>query len=92
MTVLPVGSDKNLCPNFFQHRFRNTMPTVTLRYTLPDEQGDFDAALAGGKALTALHEIDQRLRSLLKHGEPSGETGRLAQEIRDMIPGELLEL
>ena len=68
------------------------MPIATLRYNLPDEQGDFDAALAGRKALLALHEIDQRLRSLLKHGEPSMAEAELAKDVRAMIPAELLDL
>ncbi|MFN6189744.1 MAG: hypothetical protein ACK48S_02315 [Planctomycetia bacterium] len=68
------------------------MPVVTLRYTLPEEQGEFDAAINGRKAFLALWEIDQRLRSLLKHGEPSSETGQLAEEIRQMIPPEMLDI
>ena len=68
------------------------MPTVTIRYTLPDEQGDFDAARLGRAALTALWGIDQRCRSLLKHGEPSEAERRLAKEIRAMIPAECLEV
>jgi hypothetical protein len=31
------------------------------------------------------------LRSLLKHGEPTEEEQRLAEEIRAMIPYEMLE-
>lgn len=65
---------------------------ATLRFNLPDEQSDFDAALAGRKALSALWEIDQRLRSLVKHGEPSGDTSELAEQIRAMIPAELLDI
>lgn len=65
---------------------------ATLTFTLPDEQGDFDAALAGRKALLALCEIDQRLRSLLKHGEPSMAEAELAKDVRAMIPAELLDL
>lgn len=65
---------------------------ATLTFTLPDEQGEFDAALAGRKALDALHEIDQRLRSLLKHGEPSMAEAELAKDVRAMIPSELLDL
>ena len=65
---------------------------ATLTFTIPDEQGDFDAAINGRKALLALWEIDQRLRSLLKHGEPSDEMRRLAEELREMIPSELLDL
>jgi hypothetical protein len=61
------------------------MPIATLRYTLPDEQADYDAARLGRQMVATIWEIDQRLRSLLKHGEPSGETGQLAEEIRQMI-------
>lgn len=64
---------------------------ATLEFDLPDEQGEFDAARLGHKALTTLWDIDQRCRSLLKHGDPSDETARLAEEIRGMIPGEMLE-
>jgi hypothetical protein len=66
-------------------------PVATLRFRLPDEQGDFDAARLGRQALLALWEIDEKCRSLLKHGQPSDETARLAEEIRGMIDGELLE-
>lgn len=61
------------------------MPTATLRYKLPDEQADFDAARLGAAACACLCNIDQGLRSLLKHGEPSEQTARLAEEIREMI-------
>jgi hypothetical protein len=64
---------------------------ATLRFNLPDEQGEFDAARLGRSALTALWEIDQRCRALLKHGQPSDETAALAQEIREMIDPELLD-
>jgi hypothetical protein len=62
-----------------------------LKFTLPDEQGDFDAARLGRAALAALWQIDQHCRSLLKHGEPADAERRLAQEIRGMIDAELLE-
>lgn len=68
------------------------MPIATLRYKLPDEQADFTAAINGRKAFLCLWEIDQRLRSLLKHGEPGDEARRLAEELREMIPSELLDL
>ena len=66
-------------------------PVATLRFSLPDEQADFDAARLGREALSTLWEIDQRCRSLLKHGSPTDETARLAEEIRGMIDGELLD-
>lgn len=68
------------------------MPVATIRYTLPDESMDHRAALAGVDALIALERIDQRLRAVLKHGEPSEETARLAEEVRQMIPAELLDI
>jgi len=64
---------------------------ATLRFTLPDEQGEFDAARLGRQALSTLWDIDQRCRAICKHGEPSDETRRLAEEIRGMIDAELLE-
>jgi hypothetical protein len=67
------------------------MPTVTLRFTLPDEQGEFDAARLGREALATLWEIDQHCRSRVKHGEPTPAERELAEEIRRLIPGELLE-
>ena len=64
---------------------------ATLSFNLPDEQGEFDAARLGSKALLALWEIDQKCRSLLKHGDPTPEARKLAEEIRGMIPGEMLD-
>lgn len=58
---------------------------ATLTFTLPDEQSEFDAARTGREARSVLWEIDQRCRSLLKHGEPSYETATLAEEIRRLI-------
>ena len=64
---------------------------AALTFTLPDEQGDFTAAINGRKAFLALWEIDQRCRSLLKHGEPGDEARRLAEEIRQLIRDECAE-
>lgn len=61
------------------------MPTITIRYTLPDEQAEYDAARLGRDACGCLWDIDQRLRALLKHGSPSDETAALAEELRQMI-------
>ena len=70
------------------------MPRAILIYRLPDEEVEHRAALQGSEAKAALWEIDQRLRSVLKHGDPSPETRRLAEEIRSLIresPERLLE-
>jgi hypothetical protein len=62
---------------------------ATLTFTLPDEQGNFDAARLGSDALLALWEIDQHCRSLLKHGDPSEDAAALAQAIQGMITDEM---
>ena len=61
------------------------MPIATLRFKLPDEQYEFDAARQGSEAKALLWDIDHRCRSILNHGQPSAETARLAEEIREMI-------
>jgi hypothetical protein len=61
------------------------MPTLTIRYRLPEEQAEYEAARLGTAMAATLWEIDQRCRSLVKHGEPSEETARLAEEIRQII-------
>lgn len=68
------------------------MPKATLQFNLPDEQGDFDAAIHGREALSVLFDIHQRCRSLLKHGNPTNEEARLAEEIQEMIPFHLTEI
>lgn len=65
---------------------------ATLTYDLPEDQAEYDAARLGRQALSTLWEIDQRLRSLVKHGEPTAEQRQLADEIRQMIPAELLNV
>ena len=65
---------------------------ATLRFTLPDEQAEFDAARLGSEAMQTLWQIDQTCRSLLKNGTPTAEERRLAEQIREMIPGEMLEI
>ena len=67
------------------------MPIAILKFTLPEEDVEFRAATQGRDAKVALWDIDQKLRSLLKHTEPTEEEARLAEEIRGMIPSELLE-
>jgi hypothetical protein len=61
------------------------MPIATIRYTLPEEQADYDAARLGRQMVAALWDIDQHCRSLVKHGEPTPEERRLAEEIRQML-------
>lgn len=59
-----------------------------LVYRLPEEQDAYDAAMQGRAAKALIWDIDQRLRSVLKHGEPSTETAALCEELRAMIAEE----
>jgi hypothetical protein len=70
------------------------MAQATLRYDLsdPDDEREHRYALAGRDALIALELIDNRCRSALKHGEPSEETAKILEEIRQLIPYELTSL
>ena len=61
------------------------MPHVILRFRLPDEQPELNAAMQGRKAKATLWAVDQHCRSILKHGEPSAETRRHLEEIREML-------
>jgi hypothetical protein len=67
------------------------MPKATLAFSLPEEQSEFDSAMQGARAKSALWDIDQICRSLVKYGEPSPSEIELAQRIRAMIPAELLD-
>jgi glutamate-1-semialdehyde aminotransferase len=67
------------------------MPHVLIRFRLPEEQSEFDTAMQGGRARSALWDIDQACRSLLKYGEPTKAEAALAERIRALIPSELLE-
>ena len=61
------------------------MPTATLTFDLPEEQGDYDAARLGRQMVSTIWEIDQHLRSICKHGEPTTAERHLAEAIRAMI-------
>jgi hypothetical protein len=67
------------------------MPTVTLTYTLPDEQADFDAARLGSEAIQVLWQIDQWCRKRIKYCDPTVGEVHALEFIRAMIPAELLE-
>jgi hypothetical protein len=65
---------------------------ATLEFALPDDQGEYDRARLGPLAISTLWDIDQHLRSLVKHGEPTPDQRTLAEAIRNMIPAELLDV
>jgi hypothetical protein len=61
------------------------MPHAILRFRLPDEQAEYDAARQGSDAKAVLWEIDQYCRGVCKHGEPSKETREHLEHIRRLI-------
>jgi hypothetical protein len=61
------------------------MPHVILRYRLPDEQVEFNAAMQGREAKDTIWEVDQYCRGLLKHGTISDETASHLEHIREML-------
>jgi hypothetical protein len=65
---------------------------ASLNFSLPDDDYEFHSALAGRKAVAALVAIDNRCRSVLKHGDPDDEAEHLLREIRAMIPADVLEI
>jgi len=60
-----------------------------LEFNLPEDQGEFEIACKGGKYFSALHELDNYLRSKIKYSE--GDV-KVYEEIRgylnDLMPGE----
>ena len=62
------------------------MPTATLSFTLPEDGNALRTALKAGEMASLLWNLDQRLRSGLKHGWRQGETlDSVAEEIRREI-------
>jgi hypothetical protein len=61
------------------------MPHVILRFRLPDEQVELNAAMQGRDAKAAIWLVDQHCRSILKHGEPSEETRQHLEHIREIL-------
>jgi hypothetical protein len=58
---------------------------VILRFRLPDEQAEFNAAMQGREAKGVIWAVDQHCRGILKHGEPSEETRQQLEQIREML-------
>ena len=61
---------------------------ATITYELPEELPELLVHLKGQSYLTALWEVDQRLRTTSKHGEDEAE-GDFADNVRTMIREEL---
>jgi hypothetical protein len=56
-----------------------------LTFKLPEEQEEFNDAVNGSAFKTAIWELDQYMRSQLKHGELPDDVHDKVQEIRDQL-------
>ena len=63
---------------------------ATLEFNLPEEHDEHLNALQGLSWQMALYEVDQHLRSIVKHGDDLHK-GEWAQEIRDLIYDKLAD-
>jgi hypothetical protein len=61
------------------------MPHAILRFRLPDEQPELDAAMQGRDAKSVIWEVDQYCRGILKHGNPSEEAATYLERIRNLL-------
>jgi len=62
------------------------MPVAILKFKLPEEESEHVTALRAGEFLSALCEIDNRLRNELKHGGHDEKTASLLSELRALVP------
>lgn len=60
---------------------------ATLKYDLPDEQQEFQDAINGIKWKSAMWDLDQRLRGLIKHAPDSMDEmeHQAYQRVRSML-------
>lgn len=61
------------------------MPKITLEFTTPEEQEDLWDALRGSSWRFSLKEIDEHLRSRIKHGELDDNVAAELQSLRTFI-------
>ena len=56
-----------------------------LIFNLPDEQEEFNDAVNGNAFKAVIWELDQYMRSQIKHGELADDVHDKVQEIRDQL-------
>lgn len=67
------------------------MPKATLTFQLPEEAAEFRITLNAGELHSALWELKERIRSFLKYEQLSESEVAKLEELRAMIPYDLLE-
>jgi hypothetical protein len=61
------------------------MPVATLRFKLPEEQGEFDTAQKAGSIAAALFDVGQNVfRPARKHGYPEADIQNLITKLDDL--------
>ena len=66
------------------------MPQATLSFHLPEEAAEFKLASDAGDLHSALHSVYAYVRRELKYGQNTEEAIKHLEEIRALIPYELL--
>jgi len=56
---------------------------ATLKYSLPEDQFEFDCAVKSTKMCFALNEIKAELRAILKYGELRDEQYKFIEEFQE---------
>jgi len=56
-----------------------------LKFNLPEDNSAHLIAIRGSEYFSCLWNLDQKLRSLLKHGHDYSSVETLAQDLRDYI-------
>lgn len=59
------------------------MPTVILKFNLPDEQHEFDTAISAGKMKSMLWDFSQQLRSWRKYHNDFKDGNDALDKIRE---------
>ena len=67
------------------------MPTVTLRFKLPEEQSEYDLARLGPQMHSVLSEFDQWLRSEIKYANRN-ELGPIRDHLWELLRDEGIDL
>ena len=65
------------------------MPKAMLKFDLPEENVEFQSAIHGADYKAILWNIDQMLRSHVKHGMHDPQAKAAYQEVRDFLHSEL---
>ena len=61
------------------------MPTATLRFRLPDDEGEFRDAVEGARAKGLVMPIDDHLATEIKGGELGHDVETAYQELREWL-------